>query len=86
LKFYFRYHEFDQRRGGVPKHGTVRKLNDIPRSVQPVRPHYKVNESRISPSLRQDISGTNYNSDEMSVTSMESLKEKLFDICIVRWF
>jgi hypothetical protein len=22
----------------------------------------------------------------MSVTSMESLKEKLFDICIVRWF
>ena len=48
---FFRDHEFDVRKSGKRKMGIIRKFGETPRGVQSVRSHYKVDESKIMPSL-----------------------------------
>ena len=47
---------FDERQGAKRgKRGRLGKWNDQPKGVQPVRYHYKVDETKILPSLRFGI-------------------------------
>ena len=58
--FIFRYrdHDFDRR---VPRKGKVGGLKDIPKGVHSVRANYKVDETKLMPSLRLGIT-----TDELS--------------------
>lgn len=54
-RVYFRDHIFDERRGSKGKQGKISKFIEKPRGVQPVRFHYKVDETKILPSVRLGI-------------------------------
>ena len=57
----FRNHEFDIRAPHKGKKRTISNLGGIPKGVQSIREHFKVNESKILPSLRLGISSTDLN-------------------------
>lgn len=52
----FRNHEFDMRTAGKVKQGILRKFGQQPRGVQSVRAHYKIDESKILPSVSLGLS------------------------------
>ncbi|KAH3720022.1 hypothetical protein DPMN_062912 [Dreissena polymorpha] len=58
-----RIHEFDIRAPHKGKKGTISNLGGIPKGVQSIREHFKVNESEILPSLRLGI--TSYDLNEL---------------------
>ncbi|KAH3812792.1 hypothetical protein DPMN_141232 [Dreissena polymorpha] len=56
-----RNHEFDIRAPHKGKKGTISNLGGIPKGVRSIREHFKVNESKILPSLRLGISSNDLN-------------------------